>query len=228
MQTHPICSRSADGRTKRTRGFVQDLILAVLAAFVLFALLPAINWISGRSAEVIPWRPVQTIETPPPPLEVEQPVEEPRRADVPEPTWKEPAPERPDRPRLQIDFPALQGAADIDWSVELPNIEAPASTVSLYLPNQLDDPPRPLVRLKPLYPSSARLQRIEGYVLVEFVVSDQGRTRDLRVIESEPASLFDAAALQAVRRWRFEPGQFRGKPVNTRVRQRIVFELENL
>jgi len=49
--------------------------------------------------------------------------------------------------------------------------------------------------------------------------------RDVRVLSSEPAGLFDDAAIQAVRQWTYTPATYEGEPVATRVTQPIVFDL---
>jgi len=41
-------------------------------------------------------------------------------------------------------------------------------------------------------------------VTVEFGLTPEGHTRDIRVVESSPPEVFDAAAIAAVRTWRFE------------------------
>ncbi|HEY8506764.1 MAG TPA: energy transducer TonB [Steroidobacteraceae bacterium] len=57
----------------------------------------------------------------------------------------------------------------------------------------------------PEFPERALQQRISGSVTVEFVVATNGETTDVRVVESDPAGVFDRAAIAAVRRWRYEP-----------------------
>ena len=48
-------------------------------------------------------------------------------------------------------------------------------------------------------------QGVGGYVDVEFTVSSAGTVKDARVIGAEPRSVFEEAALRAVRRWRYNP-----------------------
>lgn len=86
-------------------------------------------------------------------------------------------------------------------------------------------PPRPVHRPRPTYPRIARQRAIEGWVSVELTVDESGTPGDIRVLKAEPPNVFDRAAIQAVRRWRFEPATVGGKPVTARVAQRIDFEL---
>ncbi len=88
------------------------------------------------------------------------------------------------------------------------------------------EPPRPTERPAPEYPARARAQGQTGSVTLSFVVDLDGSAVDAHVVESSPPGVFDEAALDAVARWRFEPGRNEGVPVAVRVRQTLRFELE--
>jgi len=57
----------------------------------------------------------------------------------------------------------------------------------------------------PEYPERALAQKINGSVTVEFTVNGQGEPTDVHVVAAEPAGIFDRAALNAVKRWRYAP-----------------------
>ncbi len=84
----------------------------------------------------------------------------------------------------------------------------------------------PLVRINPEYPESAKMRGIEGYVYVELTISTSGSVRNPRVIKYEPSSVFNRAALQAVRRWKYSPQVENGQPTEKTIRVKLVFELE--
>ncbi|MBE2291232.1 MAG: energy transducer TonB [Xanthomonadales bacterium] len=65
----------------------------------------------------------------------------------------------------------------------------------------------------PRYPPEALRSGTSGEVLVEFTVGTDGSVTDARVLRANPARTFDREALNAVRRWRFEPVD---APVTTR------------
>jgi protein TonB len=65
----------------------------------------------------------------------------------------------------------------------------------------------------PAYPPEALRSGRAGEVQVEFTVNPDGSVADARVIRADPPRVFDRAALNAVRRWRFEPV---AAPVTTR------------
>ena len=83
----------------------------------------------------------------------------------------------------------------------------------------------PLVRINPDYPPSAQTNSIEGWVRVQFTVTAAGTVRDAIVVASEPRSVFDAAALEAVARWRYNPRIEAGEAVE-RVGLQTLFRFE--
>ena len=74
---------------------------------------------------------------------------------------------------------------------------------------------------KPKYPASAK--GVEGWVRVEFYVTPEGRTERVRVLSSEPAGVFDAAAVDAMESARFEEFDWTESRLAV---QRIVFKTE--
>jgi len=65
----------------------------------------------------------------------------------------------------------------------------------------------------PRYPPEALRSGTSGEVLVEITVGTDGSVTNARVVRATPARVFDREALNAVRRWRFEPLD---APVTTR------------
>jgi TonB family protein len=64
-------------------------------------------------------------------------------------------------------------------------------------------PFRKIVDVPPAYPDAARKARVMGVVILEITVQPDGTVTNARVLRSIP--LLDAAALEAVRQWRYEP-----------------------
>ena len=77
----------------------------------------------------------------------------------------------------------------------------------------------------PDYPESALTQKIAGSVLVQFTVDVNGETRDIRVLEANPPGVFDRAATNAIRRWRYAPMIVNGTAVQVPVKTLLRFEL---
>jgi protein TonB len=60
---------------------------------------------------------------------------------------------------------------------------------------------------KPAYPSMARKLGLEGTVKLRILVNQEGVPEQSRVLDSSGTEVLDAAALEAVRRWRFVPAR---------------------
>ena len=82
----------------------------------------------------------------------------------------------------------------------------------------------PALQARVEYPEFARRARIEGQVVVQFVVDERGNVVDPVVLRS-PNDLLSEAALKAVRESRFTPGQQRGRPVKVRFAVPVTFRL---
>ena len=74
------------------------------------------------------------------------------------------------------------------------------------------------------YPAEARAAEVEADVPLELVVDVTGAVIDARVLHSAGLGL-DAAALTAVRRYRFTPAERGGHPVRVRMRWSVEFRL---
>lgn len=72
-------------------------------------------------------------------------------------------------------------------------------------------PPQKVADAAPIYPPLALASGIEGVVILEAVIAADGSVREVHVLRSIP--LLDAAAVEAVRQWRFTPTLLNGEPV---------------
>ena len=70
-----------------------------------------------------------------------------------------------------------------------------------------------LVAPEPTYPRQAQERGIEGSVTVEFTVDPSGATQNVHVVSSQPAGVFDMAAVSALSRWRY-PADSGREPVS--------------
>src|SRR5438309_10423733 len=78
-------------------------------------------------------------------------------------------------------------------------------------------------RVLPEYPAQARTLRLEGPVVLEAMVMEDGSVHDLKVVSGHPTLAH--AALDAVRQWRYQPYRLNGKPVAMRTEITIKFKL---
>lgn len=90
---------------------------------------------------------------------------------------------------------------------------------------QLDNPPRARTQVEPVYPAGLKHDRVEGAVIVNFVVETDGAVSAAEVVRSTNR-LFESETLRALARWRFEPGLKNGRAVRFRMEQKFVFRLD--
>ena len=76
------------------------------------------------------------------------------------------------------------------------------------------------------YPEMARRAGIEGRVTVQFIVNEQGRVENPRVIRGIGGGC-DEEAIRVVQSAKFTPGYQRGRPVRVKYTLPIVFQLQD-
>ncbi|MDX1637015.1 MAG: energy transducer TonB [Balneolaceae bacterium] len=76
------------------------------------------------------------------------------------------------------------------------------------------------------YPEMARKAGIEGRVIIQFIVNEEGNVESPRVVRGIGGGC-DEEALRAVKEAKFKPGRQRGKPVRVQYSLPIVFKLQN-
>jgi periplasmic protein TonB len=85
----------------------------------------------------------------------------------------------------------------------------------------------PLVRIPPEYPVRALNRGIQGWVIVQFTITETGTVKDAIVVDAQPKKIFDEAAIKAILRYRYNPKVEEGVAVERRgVQQKISFQLE--
>ncbi|MSO64957.1 MAG: energy transducer TonB [Alphaproteobacteria bacterium] len=113
---------------------------------------------------------------------------------------------------------APRGAAAVATLTPLPLVEEDRRAAPLRGGPHGDNRP-------PSYPLAARLRSIEGRVVLRVGVTADGSAMTVAVTESSGWSLLDAAAREAVQRWRFEPARRRGTPVADEIDVPVTFRL---
>jgi len=84
--------------------------------------------------------------------------------------------------------------------------------------------PRKLYAPAPNYPALARQARIEGTVVIDAVIDVSGNVVEAKVVSGHPLLL--AAALEAVRQWKFEPTYLNEQPVPVALLVTVEFHLQ--
>jgi protein TonB len=83
--------------------------------------------------------------------------------------------------------------------------------------------PKKLRHVDPVYPHLAALARVQGIVILECLLSPDGRVADVKVLQGVP--LLDEAAVHAVKQWLFTPTLFNGVPVPAIMTVNVRFAL---
>ena len=78
----------------------------------------------------------------------------------------------------------------------------------------------------PDFPLEARKRGIEGWVDLQFLVNPDGSVGDVTVVGAQPVGVFEQSAIDAVRRWRFQPVMRAGKAASQRARVRLRYAMQ--
>jgi periplasmic protein TonB len=84
--------------------------------------------------------------------------------------------------------------------------------------------PQKIADVAPTYPPIALAAGVAGVVILEAVIAEDGSVRDVRVLRPIHP-LLDAAAMEAVRQWRFSPTLLNGEPVPVVMTVTVAFRL---
>jgi protein TonB len=177
-----------------------------------------------------PEPPAPPAEAPPPIETPKQPIERPKPKKIKTPTkmTEEVLPES------DKELPAAVSGGPVDGIVGGTGM-APARAVTAPPP-----PPPPVVKPpkpqpivlpvaqstpQPKYSAVARRKGIEGVVMVEFDVLENGSVANIKIVSGAP-ELWDTV-MKTVGGWRFKPATRGGHPLRYRVQQRVIFSLQD-
>ena len=85
--------------------------------------------------------------------------------------------------------------------------------------------PRLISAPDPVYPVLARQARISGAVVIDAVIDTQGNVVEMRTISGHP--LLAVAAMEALRKWKYEPTILGGEPFPVELLVTITFHAKN-
>ena len=200
------------------------IIVGVGFTGILFGFIPFAHRVANpnrslelRSASVVELPPPVEEEAPPPPPEAEKPPEA-----APEPQLAETQQQIPLSANLEVATGSgggMIGYGDIRSLTAAQPIQDEAFDVA-----DLEKRPEAITQIPPAYPSELRKAKIEGSVTLVFVLSEDGRVEDARV-ENSSRPEFEKPALDAIRKWRFRPGEKDGKAVRTYIRIPMRFRV---
>jgi len=192
------------------------VVLGVVATFVLFMIMQSVIK-SDRNpfTEGVQGRIVDFVR-----LDEDEEIEVKNRKPEPPPPPDEPPPDMP-KPTFEN--------SDVSQGIDIGQVQM---TVDLNVGDlggfSSDGDYLPIVKVAPVYPRRALTRGLEGYVILEFVVTKTGAVINPVVIESKPTGIFDRAALSAALKFKYKPKVVNGEPIDVAgVRNRITFELQD-
>ena len=145
------------------------------------------------------------------------------------------APERPQAPAVAgvptigdvrgdgIEFSRLVSRGGDGVRPMTPPPQPPAAPTVVRAGGNIEAPTR-LTYVAPIYPPIAVQVRREGTVVVEATIDESGVVKDVTVKKS--VLLLDAAAIAAVRQWRYTPTRLNGQPVSVILEVAVTFTLK--
>ncbi|MCL4808717.1 MAG: energy transducer TonB, partial [Thermoanaerobaculia bacterium] len=80
-------------------------------------------------------------------------------------------------------------------------------------------------RVAPAYPEEARKNKVQGSVILSVVVDGKGNVAKVETVES-PDPMLAEAAIEAVKKWTYEPATLKGKPVKVQMKVTVTFKLQ--
>lgn len=84
-------------------------------------------------------------------------------------------------------------------------------------------PPRVVFSPQPDYPTLAKQAKVQGDVLINAIIDEQGNVVELKAVSGHP--LLIHAALQAVSKWKYQPTILNGTPVAVELIVTVTFRL---
>ncbi|OUS23740.1 hypothetical protein A9Q99_27270 [Gammaproteobacteria bacterium 45_16_T64] len=132
----------------------------------------------------------------------------------------------PNQPKPENNTDAQE--TDLAIDIPAPDLTNSAMDLTIGLGLQASDGEYlPIFKVAPAYPSRAARRGIEGYVVLEYIVTTSGTVRDIVVIDAKPSNTFNLAAKRSARGYKYQPRIVDGNPVEVSgVRTKIVFKME--
>lgn len=199
-------------------------MMALLLTFAVFLALPLTQMMSESRQKTLDLTSIES-ELPPPPPPPSEPEPEPEEEPEPELEELQEDNSLPPLSLSQLEM-SLDGGMGNGMGIGL-GIQTASNLVAqinVFELSEVDKAPTATMVINPSYPPNLQRNKIEGTVVLVFVLDEKGRVKDPK-IESSTNNGFERPALDAVRQWMFEPAVKDGKAVRARLRQPIRFRL---
>lgn len=217
-----------DGENRRVLRwtFGIALVVHVIVLFMTFSDVQAEPEDVGRPSTAV-YVVQQVSFRPPPPQRKEIQPKKPKAKKIPMP---DPTPDEPEPILDEIELELLDNdAVESDFAVDIPS-DGPPGAGAPGLGEIADvggdvSPPKRIYGPKPPFTEEARQARVQGVVLLQAIIDQQGNVARVRVLKGLPMGLTESA-IETVKTWRYEPSTRDGKPVAVRMHLNVSFWLQ--
>lgn len=198
--------------------------LALLVTAAIFALIPILQIIPNLFTGFIDPTSTNTAQEIAP-IVIEPVPDRPEEKDkLEKPKLEKPTPKLTIHELAILLSPGMGGVGSSSIAIDTVGLIDPEVDITIFDIKDLDRKPHALFQTEPVYPYSLKQQKIEGWVIIEWIISETGRVMRSRVIQSSHRE-FQQPALDSISSSKWKPGEISGKAVNSRVRQKITFSL---
>ena len=223
----PDLDTTEEDREAKTRTRVAVAVAILLHVAMAIVTLPQL---ATEPLRVGPQRDVYLVQQvrfkPPPPTAKQQVPKQERKAKkipIPDPTPDEPEPivvEQVDLPEADLsDLDAVVFGAESIPSVPGGMGRWPMKVGGGVLP------PQKIYTPQPVYTEDARLARIQGVVILEAIIDEEGAVQQVKVLKGLPEGLSESA-VKTAKEWTFKPATLDGKPVPVYFNLTVRFSLQ--
>jgi protein TonB len=141
---------------------------------------------------------------------------------IPDPTPDEPEPIR--EPEPEEDPEPLP--PDVEFIIGVPEPPPPSGPLLAGVGDVTNPILIPESKIEPEYPELARVARLEGNVILQAIIHDDGTVGDIEILRcNRPNMGFEDSAVEAVSQWRYKPALQNGKPVEVYFTVFVEFKL---
>lgn len=201
-------------------------VLGIAASALLFLAIPLTQLLTDYKKTNTLIEVAEVAPPPPPPPPLDEPPPPPEAEEEPPPQFDSPP---PPVTLEQLDL-AMEigtgGSLAGDFALPTINLTQNLGSLDIFDISDLEKKPVIQKQIAPQYPIEAKMQKISGFALAEFIIDTKGNVIDVKILESSN-KVFDRPTTKAISSWKFTPGEKDGKAVKTRTRVRIPYQLKD-